>query len=88
MNKQSPELDADTVFIVVVMDMVAFIKVCMVEFFVVTWRQGPCVQDMYTRILSANLGFDSELQHVFCWAPGECHVSRVFHVDRVFLRLC
>ena len=41
----------------------------------------PSVQDMYTRLLSANL------EHVFCWAPGECRDSRVFHVDRVFLRL-
>ena len=47
-----------------------------------------CVQDMYTRLLSANLDFDSELKHVFCWAPGECRDSRVFHGDRVFLRLC
>ena len=44
----------------------------------------PCVQDMYARLLSANLDFDPELQHVFCWAPGECRDSRVFHVDRVF----
>ena len=29
-----------------------------------------CMQDMYTRLLSANLDFDPELQHVFCWAPG------------------
>ena len=43
---------------------------------------------MYTRLLSANLDFDSELQRVFCWAPGESRDSRVFHVDRVFLRLC
>ena len=42
---------------------------------------------MYTRFLS-NLCFDSELQHVFCPEPGECRDSRVFHVDRVFLRLC
>ena len=42
---------------------------------------------MYTRLLSANLDFDSELQHVFCWEPDECRDSRVFHVDRVFLRL-
>ena len=49
---------------------------------------GPAVQDMYTRLLSANLDFDSELQHVFCWEPDECRDSRVFHVDRVFLRLC
>ena len=48
----------------------------------------PDVQDMYTRLFSANLDFDSELQHVFCWEPDECRVSRVFHVDRVFLRLC
>ena len=46
------------------------------------------MQDMYTRLLSANLDFDSELQHVFRWAPDECRDSRVFHVDRVFLRLC
>ena len=46
------------------------------------------VQDMYTRLLSANLDFDSELQHVFWWEPDECRDSRVFHVDRVFLRLC
>ena len=46
------------------------------------------MQDMYTRLLSANLDFDSELQHVFCWEPDECRVSRVFHVDRVFLHLC
>ena len=46
------------------------------------------VQDMYTRLLSANLDFNSELQHVFCWEPDECRDSRVFHVDRVFLRLC
>ena len=46
------------------------------------------MQDMYTRLLSANLDFDPELQHVFCWAPGECRDSRVFHVDRVFLCLC
>ena len=52
-------------------------------------RSGsPGVQDMYTRLLSANLDFDSELQTVFCWAPDECRDSRVFHVDRVFLRLC
>ena len=38
--------------------------------------------------LSANLDFDPELQHVFCWALGECRDSREFHVDRVFLRLC
>ena len=44
----------------------------------------PSVQDMYTRLLSANLDFDSELQHVFWWAPDECRDSRVFHVDRVF----
>ena len=42
------------------------------------------MQDMYTRLLSTNLDFDSELQHVFCWAPDECRDSRVFHVDRVF----
>ena len=46
------------------------------------------VQDVYTRLLSANLDFDSELLHVFCWEPDECRDSRVFHVDRVFLRLC
>ena len=46
------------------------------------------MQYMYTRLFSANLDFDSELQHVFCWAPDECRDSRVFHVDRVFLRLC
>ena len=46
------------------------------------------MQDMYTRLLSANYDFDSELQHVFCWAPDEIDDSRVFHVDRVFLRLC
>ena len=45
------------------------------------------MQDMYTRLLSANLDFDSELQHVFCWAPDECRDSRVFHIERVFLRL-
>ena len=39
------------------------------------------VQDMYTRLLPANLDFDSELQHVFCWAPGECRDSRVFYFD-------
>ena len=49
---------------------------------------SPQVQDMYTRLLSANLDFDSELQHVFWWEPDECRDSRVFHVDRVFLRLC
>ena len=27
----------------------------------------PSVQDMYTRLLSANLDFDSELQHFFWW---------------------
>ena len=48
---------------------------------------GPSVQDMYARLSSANLDFDSEL-HVFCWEPGECRDSRVFHFDRVFLRLC
>ena len=48
----------------------------------------PSVQDMYTRLSSANLDFDSELQHVFCWELDECRDSRVFHVDRVFLRLC
>ena len=46
------------------------------------------MQDMYTRLLSANLDFDSELQHAFCWEPDECRDSRVFHVHRVFLRLC
>ena len=46
------------------------------------------LQDMYTRLLTANVDFDSELQHVFCWEPDECRVSRVFHVDRVFIRLC
>ena len=51
-------------------------------------HRGNLVQDMYTRLLSANLDFDSELQHVFCWEPDECRDSRVFHVDRVFLRLC
>ena len=50
--------------------------------------ETPSVQDMYTRLLSANLDFDSELQHVFWWEPDECRDSRVFHVDRVFLRLC
>ena len=50
--------------------------------------RGPEVQDLYTRLLSANLDSDSELQHVFCWALGECRDSRVFLVDRVFLRLC
>ena len=45
------------------------------------------MQDMYTRLLSANLDFDSERQHVFCWELDECRVSGVFHVDRVFLRL-
>ena len=44
----------------------------------------PLVQDMYTRLLSANLDFDSELQHVFCREPDECSDSRVFHVDHVF----
>ena len=48
----------------------------------------PGVQDMYTRLLLPNLDFDSELQHVFWWEPDECRDSRVFHVDRVFLRLC
>ena len=54
------------------------------------WSRGVATvaQDMYTRHLSANLDFDSELQHVFCWEPDECRDSRVFHVDRVFLRLC
>ena len=42
----------------------------------------------YTRLLSANLDFDSELLHVFWWEPDECRDSRVFHDDRVFLRLC
>ena len=46
------------------------------------------MQDMYTRLSSANLDFDSELQHVFCWELAEYRDSRVFHVDRVFLRLC
>ena len=46
------------------------------------------MQDTYTRLLSANLDFDSELQHVFWWELDECRDSRVFHVDRVFLRLC
>ena len=46
------------------------------------------MQDMNTRLLSTDLDFDSELQHVFCWEPDECRVSRVFPVDRVFLRLC
>ena len=53
-----------------------------------SWGRSPAVQDMYTRLLSANLDFDSELQHVFWWEPDECRDSRVFHVDRVFLRLC
>ena len=53
-----------------------------------TRKSGPSVQDMYTRLLSANLDFDCELQHVFCWAPDECRDAGVFHVDRVFLRLC
>ena len=35
----------------------------------------PGVEDMYTRLLSANLVFDSEHQHVFCCAPDEC-ISR------------
>ena len=38
----------------------------------------PMVQDMYTRLLSASLDFDSELQHVFWWEPDECRDSRVF----------
>ena len=42
------------------------------------------MQDMYTRLLSANLDFDSDFQHVFCWTPDGCRDSRVFHVDRVF----
>ena len=46
------------------------------------------MQDMYTRLLSANLDFGSELKHVFWWELGVCRDSRVFHVDRVFLRLC
>ena len=46
------------------------------------------MQDMYTRLLSANLDFDSELQHVFCREPDERRDSPVFHVDRVCLRLC
>ena len=45
----------------------------------------PLVQDMYTRLSSANL---AELQHIFCWAPDECRDSPIFQVDRVFLRLC
>ena len=33
----------------------------------------PCdVQDMNTRLLSANLDFDSRLQHVSCCVPDEC----------------
>ena len=44
----------------------------------------PFVQDMYTRLLSANLDFDSELLHAFCWEPDECRDSRVFHVDGCF----
>ena len=43
---------------------------------------------MYTRLLSANLDFDSEPQDVFWWEPDEGRDSRVFHVDRVFFRLC
>ena len=49
-------------------------------------RSGPrpIVQDMYTRLLSANLDFDSELQLICCLALDECRDFRVFHVDRVF----
>ena len=39
---------------------------------------------MYTRLLSANDDFDSELQHVFCCVLDDCRDSRVFHVGRVF----
>ena len=43
------------------------------------------MQDMSTRLLSANLDFDSRLQHVSCCVPDEWPDSRVFHVDPVFL---
>ena len=36
------------------------------------------MQDMYTRLLSANLDFDPELRHVFCWAPGDCRTLEYF----------
>ena len=55
---------------------------------IVDSEKWPAVQDMYTRLSSGNLDFDSELQHVFWLEPDECRNSRVSHVDRVFLRLC
>ena len=49
-------------------------------------REDPGVQDMYTRFLSANLDFDSELQHVFWWEPDECFPSSLLNaVSRVWL---
>ena len=37
------------------------------------WSEAwPYVQDMNTRLLSANLDFDSRLQHVSCCAADEC----------------
>ena len=44
------------------------------------------VQDMNTRLISANLDFDSRLQHVSFCVPDECSDSREFRVDPVFLR--
>ena len=49
------------------------------------------MQDMYTRLLSANLDFDSDLQHVFWWEPDECRDSRVFTLtvfSFVFVERC
>ena len=45
----------------------------------------PAVQDMNTRLLSANLDFDSRLQHVSFCVPDECPDSRKCRVDHVFL---
>ena len=45
---------------------------------------GACKTTSY----QPNLDLDSELQDVFWWEPEECRDCRVFHFDRVFLRLC
>ena len=42
------------------------------------------MQYMDTRLLSANLDFDSRFQHVSCCVPDKCHDSSEFRGDLVF----
>ena len=42
------------------------------------------MQDMYTRLLSANLDFDTELRDVFCPEPDECRDLEYFTLTVFF----